>query len=157
MTVRNNVGTWSIWITLASPESSPRIDFMSDVVTPAFENLGLNRWPVSVNNHHRQCDEHNWNCFEHLSNNIILSYVWNIWNESTEYVHLYTDFGQPLIPTSHVQQDIRAAITFNLRLCVFLYLLELTLYCRWVDISTRLLRIREAIKKNLQPKFLDTS
>ena len=27
--------------------------------------------------------------------------------------------------------------------------LKLTLYCRWVDISTRLLRIREAIKKKI--------
>ena len=33
----------------------------------------------------------------------------------------------------------------------------LTLYCRWVDISTQLLRIREAIKKKLQPKCPDTS
>ena len=34
----------------------------------------------------------------------------------------------------------------------------LTLYCRWVDISTQLLHIREAIKKkNLQPKCPDTS
>merc|ERR1711994_926133 len=33
----------------------------------------------------------------------------------------------------------------------------LTPSCRWVDISTRLLQIKEAIKKKLQPKYSDTS
>ena len=55
----------------------------------------------------------------------------------------------PSVPQPVVQSRRRPLLAPSPGWKRLLALSHLTLYCRWVDISTRLLRIREAIKKKI--------
>ena len=80
------------------------------------------------------------NCQQHLAWSVTFTKI----IEDNHVMRLYIFLLQPCLhnSTSMVAPIIKAWV-------IAFILFVLTLYCRWVDISTRLLRIREAIKKKI--------